>query len=128
MLKMQWLHGESFIWTMWDVKKDTRVTISNYDTSFIWTMWDVKGLGTIKKLEDLVEFYMNYVGCKAWIVEPDSVGQYTFYMNYVGCKGRNRIICCICGQCFIWTMWDVKATCNFSSGLLVPVLYELCGM
>jgi len=37
------LAEESFIWTMWDVKKLNLGSTFFKIPSFIWTMWDVKG-------------------------------------------------------------------------------------
>ena len=56
----------------------------------------------------LIWFYLNYVGCKANIILKTRSEQHRFYLNYVGCKVRQLDCKTIWWWCFTLTMWDVK--------------------
>ena len=36
------------------------------------------------------EFYLNVVGCKVDLLDPDSYGDIWFYLNVVGCKASSN--------------------------------------
>mgnify|MGYP006892226089 CR=1 FL=1 len=75
--------------------------------SFTLTMWDVKSSG-YKVFVNGLEFYLNYVGCKAHKIRFISIPKPSFYLNYVGCKVFIESCNCKCDLSFTLTMWDVK--------------------
>ena len=85
-------------------------------------MWDVKSNTICQRLPVVLEFYLNYVGCKVRKIRNKQIEQIKFYLNYVGCKGMER---CPSGlRClgFTLTMWDVKPFFDKYTMTYLPVL------
>ena len=53
---------------MWDVKEIPQVTPEVAQEGFTLTMWDVKETKLGKASERFIKFYLNYVGCKVYLV------------------------------------------------------------
>jgi len=142
-----------FIWTMWDVKDDRRLSEgASRCGGFIWTMWDVKagrervhtecqGL-VLSELCGMLRFSwiiceLKTYYCFIWTMWDVKICvSFTnffrndmFYLNYVGCKAlAQEPWKAPSPACFIWTMWDVKLIITSNSINKYHVLYELCGM
>ncbi|MDN5276634.1 MAG: hypothetical protein PWR01_599 [Clostridiales bacterium] len=71
---------------------------------------------------------MDYVGCKVFKRHRQAPFLTAFYMDYVGCKVPLVAESSPAQSCFIWTMWDVKATMVTGKDTFTKVLYGLCGM
>jgi len=56
----------------------------------------------------IILFYLNYVGCKGWIIRMKKRLLFMFYLNYVGCKEKLKVEKQSKLLCFTLTMWDVK--------------------
>ncbi len=57
---------QRFTLTMWDVKETPVWTVVGGQRGFTLTMWDVKKASEDEEW-DAAAFYLNYVGCKAFI-------------------------------------------------------------
>ncbi len=74
-----------FTLTMWDVKQAESFFTDENGNSFTLTMWDVKRIYFTLPTKVIYRFTLTM-----WDVKPYNIGKdykgYEFYLNYVGCK------------------------------------------
>ncbi len=138
-----------FIWTMRDVNLAAAVNMQTNELCFIWTMRDVN-LFDFWIFSFILEFYLNYEGCKRWVSQTRWLEPARFIWTmrdvniFVWLEGgimkmgfiwtmRDVNSSKIHGSrglfiCFIWTMRDVNCLYNWIGFKSYSVLSELWGM